>query len=219
MPLESANNISQLDDRYPLASDPASRGDDHLRTIKSVLKKQFPGKDGNGFNTPITLTEEFLNGLPAALAKIKTDSDARWPIGSALLLFNNVNPNTNAVYPGTWALVTGDASLALGDGSNSVGSISGNNNPLVPVPLHGHNANFVGNQLPDHQHAGVPARTRVQVGGNTNTLYSVYADGVTSPATAGTPSGTVNIQNSGTENATLDVRGARIKVNVWKRTA
>ena len=41
MGLESATYISQLSATNPLATDPISQGDDHLRLIKSVLQSQF----------------------------------------------------------------------------------------------------------------------------------------------------------------------------------
>lgn len=219
MPLESANNISQLDDRYPLASDPASRGDDHLRLLKGVLKKQFPGKDGNGLAAPITLTEEFLNGLPKKLEDMQKSIDARWPVGSALLLFSNQNPN--GTYPGTWALVTGDASLALGDGSSNVGGIFGDNTPLVPLPEHGHIGHFNGNPLPPHDH-GMQIFGDVQAG-NVNQRAPAIAKNQgelrTQGNSAGTPTGSVTVDVNGTRDARINVRGAQIKVNVWKRTA
>lgn len=63
MGLESANTIATLDSSWPLISDKRSEGDDHLRLIKSVLKAQFPGSSGNGFATPLTVTEAELNAL------------------------------------------------------------------------------------------------------------------------------------------------------------
>lgn len=216
MPLENAGNISQLDARYPLPSDPGSRGDDHLRLIKDVLKKQFPGQAGNGFTTPITLTEEFLNGLPAAIAALQTNMEKRWPVGCLLLLVTTIDPNGD--YPGTWERVDADATLYINQGSAIPGGVVGNNTPTVPVPKHGHTGTFAGAKLPDHTHGGVPARVRVEVGGSTGTLYSVYQDGNTEAASGGTPTGTVTIADSGTNAATLDVRGQRLLINVWKRT-
>lgn len=220
MPLETGNTISQLDDRYPLASDPGSRGDDHFRLIKGILKKQFPGEDGNGFKVPITLTEKFLNDLPSMIEDLQTAMDNRWPVGAWIFLSTNQNPNTNNVYPGVWQLITGDASIALGDGTNNVGTINGNNTPNVPVPKHNHVATFTGNQLPPHSHdiglygntVGPTNRRAPAVSNNEGLLY-------TSNVSAGTPSGYVNVDYFGTENATLNVRGAQIKVNVWKRVS
>lgn len=218
MPLEAGTTIAQLDDRYPIASDPGSRGDDHLRLIKGVLKKQFPGKDGNGFAKPITVSEDFLNGLPQQLADMQADLDKRWPVGCALLLFSNQNPN--GTYPGVWSMLTGDASLSLGDGSSNVGGVSGSNDVAVPLPAHAHGASFSGNQLPPHDHS-----TGLYGGNVTGPRQSSYEfqprDTLlrTQAVSAGTPSGSVTIVSSGVANPTMNVRGARIPVNVWKRVS
>lgn len=46
MPLETGNYISDLNASNPLAGDPKSQGDDHLRLIKAVLKATFPNISG-----------------------------------------------------------------------------------------------------------------------------------------------------------------------------
>ena len=50
MTVESASYISGLVPAYPPGSDNIAEGDDHLRLIKDVLKKSFPGID-QGVNT------------------------------------------------------------------------------------------------------------------------------------------------------------------------
>jgi len=67
MGLETGTTISQLDATWPLGGDQKSQGDNHLRLIKSLLKTQFPGSGGLGFNVPITATESDLNALPQLL--------------------------------------------------------------------------------------------------------------------------------------------------------
>jgi hypothetical protein len=67
MGLETGTTISQLDSTWPLGGDQKSQGDNHLRLIKSVLKTQFPGVGGLGYNTPITAKESDLNALPQLL--------------------------------------------------------------------------------------------------------------------------------------------------------
>jgi len=57
MGLEIATYIGQLDENWPLGTDPVSRGDDHLRLIKSVLQNQFP----NLGNEAVTKTAAELN--------------------------------------------------------------------------------------------------------------------------------------------------------------
>lgn len=218
MPLENASTISELDSTWPLGLDSSSRGDDHLRLLKAVLKAQFPGSGGQGYSKPITVSEDDLNALPTKLADI---GKTYFPVGTVVLRMDAINPST--IYGGTWALITGDAVLTFGNGAAQTGNASGNNTPGVPVPLHSHGTihNLSARGVGDHQHGGVPARIRVEVGGSTGTLYSVYHDGSTSPAGAHGHiiDGGVSVSNAGSDNSTIDVRGARIAINVWRRTA
>lgn len=45
MPLETSAFLSGLTASWPIASDPKSQGDDHLRLIKNVLQSTFPSAD------------------------------------------------------------------------------------------------------------------------------------------------------------------------------
>ena len=65
MGLESATYISQLVATNPLATDPISQGDDHLRLIKSVLQSQFSGLSGT---TAVTTSEAEMNILDGVTA-------------------------------------------------------------------------------------------------------------------------------------------------------
>lgn len=58
MGLEATTFISGLDSANPLATDPKSQGDDHLRLIKSAVKASFPGITG-----AVTATHTELNAL------------------------------------------------------------------------------------------------------------------------------------------------------------
>lgn len=218
MPLENANTISKLDANWPLGIDSVSRGDDHIRLLKSVLKAQFPGKNGQGFEKPITISEDDLNSLPG---KVNDIVNKMFPIGTVVLRMDDKNPAN--IYGGTWSLVTADASLSFGNGGNQSGVPYGNNNPSVPLPAHSHGAshNITINDAGRHSHGGVPARRSVEIGGSADTLYSVYEDGRTWDDGLHSHGviGGISIQSSGTNNATIDVRGARIAINVWRRTA
>jgi hypothetical protein len=59
MPVESANNISELISTNPVGDeDDVSEGDDHLRLLKTVLLNDFPN-----INRAVTATPEQLNTL------------------------------------------------------------------------------------------------------------------------------------------------------------
>lgn len=154
---------------------------------------------------------------------LKTDTSGGFEIkketmivGTVVIRVDSVNPST--IYGGTWELIKGDATLGLGDGSDlSASLISGDNNPLVPVPAHSHN--FTGNPLPNHSHS-ITMYTSNGTDSSAEEAFSKYADYssgtvTTNAVSAGTPTGTIS--TTGVSNARMDVRGARLLVNVWKR--
>lgn len=67
MPLETGTYISDLDATNPLAGDETSRGDDHLRLLKSVLKNSLPT-----INAAVTATVAQINGWEARIAAIES---------------------------------------------------------------------------------------------------------------------------------------------------
>lgn len=76
MGLEASNSIAGLDKNWPLSGDKTSRGDDHLRLLKSVLKAQFPGAAGEGFSIPIIASEAELNHLGGTRSNLQAQLDA-----------------------------------------------------------------------------------------------------------------------------------------------
>lgn len=130
---------------------------------------------------------------------------------SVRIWFTLGDENPADFFGGQWELINADATIAFGDGSVQTGAAEGNNNPTVPLPAHSHT--FTGNALPAHKHQSMfPDKA-----GNIPYLGGVgdWSWRDTTAVSAGTPSGTIS--TSGTANATIDVRGARIKINVWKR--
>ena len=62
MPIENAQNISELNVNWPLGADPVSQGDDHLRMIKDVLFNVLPGNTAPGvFGIDFTLDPYGIN--------------------------------------------------------------------------------------------------------------------------------------------------------------
>lgn len=76
MPIETALNIADLNQTWPLGTDTPAQGDDHLRLIKTVLKDQFPGSGGDGYNTPILATEADLNFCAGLSSSVQDQFDA-----------------------------------------------------------------------------------------------------------------------------------------------
>ena len=186
------------------------------------------GADGatgaQGLEGPTAVSADANN-----LASIGSDSllmvsvDSIHPIGSVVLRMDAVDPAT--LFGGTWSLITGDASLSFGDGTTRDGVASGDNTPVNTLAEHSHanTAVFAGDALAPHTHT---IETDIIAFSADNISGAFVKAGapdpyITSGASAGTPSGSVNMTNVnvGTSGATLDVRGAQISINVWKRTA
>ena len=70
MGLETASYISQLVATNPLATDPISQGDDHLRLIKSVLQTQFSGLSGTTAVTSSGAELNILDGVTATSTEL-----------------------------------------------------------------------------------------------------------------------------------------------------
>lgn len=229
MPLEHANTIEQLDNRWPLGTDGADDGDDHIRVIKNVLKKQFPGSSGQGFSKPITITEDQLNDIPGML----------YTVNSIVLRLDDVNPAT--IYGGTWALITGDACLSFGDGSILDGLPYGENEVKPPLPKHRHQikgaehshdrgtmditGSFAVDDLSTNLTTGAFTSQKTPNNYGSHGLELGYT--MTFKASRSWTGRTskelkdLETDDAGVEadQLNMNVRGARIAVNVWVRTA
>lgn len=78
MALESpVNYISDLVSTNPVAADPKSEGDDHIRNIKTAIKASFPNVSG-----AVTPTHTELNYVDGVTSAIQTQIDTKAPIAS-----------------------------------------------------------------------------------------------------------------------------------------
>lgn len=154
-------------------------------------------------------------------------------VGSVVLRMDTVNPAD--IYGGTWQLITSDASLSFGDGTAQNGTPYGSNTPVVPLVQHSHTINHdhpsVSTNTNSHSHG--LGNTTSQQGtwakwNNGNGSYGVHSSGgyankslstnsSSHSHTVNLPNFTGNSGNAGVANATLDVRGQRIDINVWQR--
>lgn len=147
-------------------------------------------------------------------------------VGSIVLRIDNKNPAD--IYGGTWQLITGDATLGLGSGSDySSASISGNNDPIVPLVEHSHDRGTmeITGQLNLSTHNSTGSVQSSTSGAFTPTGRKSYSSNPNNHTTdmyagasfTGSKTWTGRTSIEGVSNATLDVRGARLMVNVWKR--
>jgi len=206
MGLETANFIEGLDESWPTGLDPINQGDDHTRLVKGVLKTQFPGAGGQGFNEAIIATEVELNfssgvtssiqdQLNSALDGVSQNALGINPIG-AVIMFNA----SFASIPANWQLCDGtsgtpDMTDRFVYGTNTEGELEaiGGSADAVVVS-HTHTANAVG----DHTHSftaqqniggftddgGAPdqqstsqSRTTAGAGGHNHTINSAGVSG------------------------------------------
>jgi hypothetical protein len=77
MALETGTYISDLVATNPVAGDPKSQGDDHIRLLKSTIKATFPN-----INAAVTATDEELNFVDGVTSSIQTQIDLKAPLAS-----------------------------------------------------------------------------------------------------------------------------------------
>lgn len=146
---------------------------------------------------------------------------ALFPVGHVIISTNAANPSSYG-YPGTWVLTEGDTSLI--SVSKDAGSISGNNNPVVPLPAHSHSVSGSTSGDGHHNHGqttydgwtegGAVYYPTGRINGTSASGY-LYNDG----AGSHTHTVTGTAHHAGTDGATIDVRGKCLKVYMWRRTA
>ena len=190
MSLESASYVNGLVSTNPLAGDPRSEGDDHLRLIKAVLKATFPNLSG-----ALTPTHTELNFVGGATSNIQTQLNAlvasvalrpQMAIGTATVFYQ-------ASAPVGWTQVTTHNNKALrvvsGVGAGSGGSVAFTTAFASQTP-----AGTVGGtaltaaQLPAHNHPIKTTANGTGGGGGAGEFVSA-GGGTTSYTENNTPSG------------------------------
>lgn len=213
MPLELANNISQLDENWPNGGDSIDKGDDHIRLLKSVIKTAFQGPDGEGFAEPLTVDPKVLNELAKTIEDLKKSIAEVYPVGSIIFRDDGVDPTT--LYPGTtWVLVSADATIGFGTDKN-VGKIEGNNTPAVPLLQHEHSITI--NGVGDHVHSGNVGLSGFSFEHHQYNSRMQMENWTKQTGAAGAHTHTATIGKTGTADPKIDVRGARRFFCVWKR--
>jgi hypothetical protein len=136
MGLEVSTTISGLVSSNPVSGDLLSNVDDHLRLIKNVLKKTFPGANGQGFTIPITATETELNFVKGATSNIQAQLNANSFASGTRMLFNQ------ATAPTGWTQDVSDAAnnRMLRVVNTAGGGTGGSHSPILMnvVPSHTH---------------------------------------------------------------------------------
>ena len=151
MSLESATYVNQLSQNNPASSDPRSNGDDHLRLIKNVLKRELSATNREWIYTgdtvvrvsatAFTIADSDRSGPYNAGRKIKVVGDATGTIygtisSSTYSSSTAVNINFDSGSMANESLVT---SLAILNISHLIGArlLSGSGSPesVVAAPV------------------------------------------------------------------------------------
>ncbi|EJG1284900.1 hypothetical protein CUX29_RS22800 [Vibrio parahaemolyticus] len=154
--------------------------------------------------------------VDSEISKTKLVLEHLFPVGHVIITFNTANPSTYG-YPGTWVRMDNDTTLYSTTGTPST-TPKGSNTPNVPVAAHTHKYARVtkyrnqGNTNPGFHEIDMPTD---------NTWGLAVETGRSTPRTVAMSfmGNMENTASSGTSGATLDVRGKRYDVAMWRRTA
>lgn len=165
--------------------------------------------NGQSLEKDIELTPEDLGCITKAVL------DAMKPVGHVLISLNPANPATYG-YPGEWEKVEDDTTLI--SASSGIGGVTGSNSPTVPLPAHSHNVSGSTSGGGEHTHNYYAPLSGGSWFSGASTWYEANPNAVTSSNGhhSHTISGTA--ESAGTAGATIDVRGKRLAVYIWKRT-
>ena len=154
------------------------------------------------------------------------------PVGSVVFRMDSLNPAD--IYGGSWSLITGDASVSFGDGTVQSGSVIGDNQETITLPAHSHDRgtmeitaeygshlsgmyygpyseyDWVGAFEPMRATGNIMSSTAQRTGNGVN-----QGSGIKFTASK-TWSGRTSIE--GSNSPQMNIRDARIELNVWKRT-
>ncbi|MCX8905318.1 hypothetical protein [Vibrio parahaemolyticus] len=153
--------------------------------------------------------------VDSEISKTKLILDHLFPVGHVIITFNTANPSTYG-YPGTWVRMDNDATLYSTTGTPST-TPKGSNTPSVPVAAHSHKYA----RVTKYRSHGVNAAGMREVDMPTNNTWGQPVEtGRSTPRTVAMSfmGNMENTASSGTSGATLDVRGRRYDVAMWRRT-
>ena len=131
MALDNANYIAALSPADPLATDPVGEGDDHIRTVKTVLVNTFVGDIGasdtyDSINGAVLIGPTVLNALPGRVTVVEG-------------LVNDLSspPAIGDVAPNTGAFTTLDVTSMTAVTITTSGLVNGRDMPVDGVKLDG----------------------------------------------------------------------------------
>lgn len=161
---------------------------------------------------------------------------------SIKIWFTLGDENPEDFFGGKWELIDADATISFGDGSIQSGLPIGENIKSVPLPQHTHSATQASHKHTrgtmeilgsaninavnkDSTFSGALSKTNTRamrwgdayIDANATKLDFQASKNWTGETSSESPK--ITVSNTGVSNANIDVRGAQVKINVWKRVA
>jgi hypothetical protein len=159
----------------------------------------------------------------ATTAFVTTGLQAAYPVGSIYMSTVATNPNTLFGF-GTWVTYGSGRVLISQDGTYTAGSTGGSATTTLieaNLPSHTHSATFTGNALPTHNHQIGGRDSTANEGSDPNSEFvrdfPSTQNPTTSSVSAGTPSGSVSVGNTGSGTSFSNLP-PYIAVYMWNRT-
>jgi microcystin-dependent protein len=204
-----------------------SNGTDIVTATNYMTGATFPSPTLTGVPVAPTAAVGTSTTQIATTAFVNAAIVAAYPVGSIYMSTVATNPNTLFGF-GTWVTYGSGRVLISQDGTYTAGSTGGSATTTLieaNLPSHTHSATFTGTALGTHQHYVGSNDSTAGFGGDAGNREFVqnYNAGngpatYTDPLSAGTPSGSVSVGNTGSGTSFSNLP-PYIAVYMWNRTA
>jgi microcystin-dependent protein len=204
-----------------------SNGTDIVTATNYMTGATFPSPTLTGVPVAPTAAVGTSTTQIATTAFVNAAIVAAYPVGSIYMSTVATNPNTLFGF-GTWVTYGSGRVLISQDGTYTAGSTGGSATTTLieaNLPSHTHSATFTGTALGTHDHYVGSNDSTAGYGsdaGNREFVQNYNAGNgpatYTNPISAGTPSGSVSVGNTGSGTAFSNLP-PYVAVYMWNRTA
>ncbi|EHN70917.1 hypothetical protein [Aliivibrio fischeri] len=204
-------SFNVVNQHYIRASEREVAGATKIEDLPPITEEQLDQNPLLIFQHP----EGTLKGYSSQLSSqiIKEASKMFFDIGDVMMTKNPKNPKLRGFF-GEWEEVTSDSSVNFVSSLNeNLGSVTGDNEQFVPVPLHAHEVDD-----PGHNHRATFKGGNVASGGSSGFYMSYQQQWSQSQNTEISETG-INIVQAGDENAKINVQGRIINLVGWIRVS
>ena len=200
-----------------------SNGTDIVTAENYMTGATFPSPTLTGVPVAPTAAVGTSTTQIATTAFVNAAIVAAYPVGSIYMSTVATNPNTLFGF-GTWVTYGSGRVLISQDGTYTAGSTGGSATTTLieaNLPSHTHSATFTGNALPTHNHQIGGRDSTANEGSDPNSEFvrdfPSTQNPTTSSVSAGTPSGSVSVGNTGSGTSFSNLP-PYIAVYMWNRT-